>query len=59
MTPISPNIGLPEDWELISRVYAELYHGEIFYLPQILKLLSDNPELGLINSHVRQKKLGE
>lgn len=48
-----------EDWELISRVYDELYLGRIIHLNEILELFRLNPELPLINIEVIQKKLGE
>lgn len=49
----------PEDWELISRIYKELYAGEILYWPDVLSLLERKPELRHLNSMVRQKTLGE
>lgn len=49
----------PEDWELISRVYHELYQGHIFYWDDVQRLFWEKPELGLINANVVQKKLGE
>ncbi|ASR45619.1 acylneuraminate cytidylyltransferase [Paenibacillus kribbensis] len=49
----------PEDWELISRIYGELYTGNIFHWNEILSLLERQPELALINAEVKQKKLGE
>lgn len=48
-----------EDWSLISRIYDELYHGEIFGLPAVLELFARYPEFPLINKDVIQKKLGE
>lgn len=48
-----------EDWELISKIYDELYKGNIFYWEDIHRLLEREPELTEINSTVRQKRLGE
>lgn len=49
----------PEDWELISSIYNELYQGNIFYWNDILNLLLEKPELAFLNAAVQQKKLGE
>lgn len=47
-----------EDWMLISKVYEYLYSaGQIFSTEQVLGLLSQHPELVLLNADVEQKKL--
>ncbi|MEK4239918.1 glycosyltransferase family protein [Paenibacillus sp. FSL H7-0714] len=48
-----------EDWKLISKIYDELYKGEIFYINDILELFKRYPELACINAEVKQKKLGD
>ncbi|WP_172257162.1 cytidylyltransferase domain-containing protein [Saccharibacillus deserti] len=48
-----------EDWNLISKIYNELYQGEIFGLPAVLKLFAQYPKLPLMNKDIKQKKLGE
>ena len=46
-----------DDYELISRVYAELYDGEHdFYLEDIIDLFDRVPGLYMINAHVEQKE---
>lgn len=49
----------PEDWELIRKIYFELYQGEIVKWPTVKKLLEARPDLVRINAGVVQKKLGE
>ena len=47
-----------EDYDLISQIYAELYHGKHdFYLGEILDLMQRRPDLPALNTHVEQKKL--
>lgn len=47
-----------EDLELISKVYAYLYHGvHDFYLDDIVELFEKMPELYEINAHIEQKKI--
>lgn len=49
-----------EDFELISKVYDELYKGtHNFYLEDIIELFERKPELFEINAHVEQKKLND
>ncbi|WP_339846699.1 glycosyltransferase family protein [Paenibacillus sp. FSL W7-1088] len=48
-----------EDWELISRIFHELYSGGIFHIKEIIELFERYPDLPLINAEVIQKKLGE
>lgn len=48
-----------EDFQLISKVYEELYKGGIFFVKDILALFERNPGLALLNAEVKQKKLGE
>lgn len=50
----------PEDFELITKIYEELYHGQHdFYLKELLELFERQPELYNINKHVEQKRLEE
>lgn len=49
----------PQDWELISEIYDDLYKGEIFYWSSVLQLLQTKPDLVNINANIEQKKLGE
>ena len=43
---------------LISKIYEHLYSaGQIFSTEQVLGLLSQHPELVLLNAEVEQKKL--
>jgi spore coat polysaccharide biosynthesis protein SpsF len=49
----------PEDFKLIEEVYNSLYRGRIFKSKEVVGLLRNHPELASINSHVRQKRLGE
>jgi len=47
-----------EDWKLIQKLYEQLYHGKHdFYLPEILDVMEENPELFKINKDIEQKKL--
>ncbi|MDU5079763.1 glycosyltransferase family protein [uncultured Tissierella sp.] len=47
-----------EDFELIAKIYKELYGGKHdFHLKEILELFERQPELFNINKHVEQKKL--
>lgn len=47
-----------EDFELITKIYSELYKGKHdFYLKDVIKLFHENPELFKINKHVEQKRL--
>lgn len=48
-----------EDWKLISKIYNDLYTGNVFYWNNILDLLVREPELMNINAEVQQKQLGE
>jgi spore coat polysaccharide biosynthesis protein SpsF len=48
-----------EDFTLINEIYNRLYKGEIFTTASVLELLEENPELTMINAHIRQKQLGE
>lgn len=46
-----------EDWNLISKIYDNLYKGKHdFFLEDIVKLMEDKPELEKINNMVEQKK---
>ena len=43
-----------DDFQLIKKIYSELYQGKIFYLDEIIQLLNKKPELLLLNSsHIR------
>lgn len=47
-----------EDFELISKIYEELYKEQHdFYFKDIIELFRIKPELFNINSHIEQKKL--
>jgi spore coat polysaccharide biosynthesis protein SpsF len=47
-----------EDWEMISVIYQNLYHGKHdFYFKEILEFMLQHPELEEINKHVEQKKV--
>lgn len=47
-----------EDFELICKIYDELYKGtHDFYLCDIIELFENKPELYKINAHIEQKKL--
>jgi spore coat polysaccharide biosynthesis protein SpsF len=49
-----------EDWELIRRIYGELYtKNPRFSWREALRLMEYMPELAAINQHVEQKKLSE
>ncbi|MHB1328390.1 MAG: cytidylyltransferase domain-containing protein [Gemmatimonadales bacterium] len=53
-------VDTPEDYELVSRIYQELYPIERrFTLHDILALLARYPEMHTINNHVRQKAVRE
>ena len=45
-----------EDWQLISKIYSELYHGEDnFVLDDIVALMEKNPQWYDINKDIKQK----
>ncbi|MGG1676527.1 cytidylyltransferase domain-containing protein [Neobacillus sp. NRS-1170] len=47
-----------EDFELITKVYEYLYHGEHnFYLDDIIRLFEVHPDLMKINAEIEQKKI--
>ncbi|MSU00119.1 cytidylyltransferase domain-containing protein [Tissierella pigra] len=47
-----------EDFELINRIYEELYNGKHnFYLEEVLELFKRQPNLFNINNYIEQKKL--
>lgn len=47
-----------EDFSLISKVYARLYHGSHnFYFKELLELFEKEPDLSKINEHIEQKKI--
>jgi len=49
-----------DDFRLINAIYSELYRdNELFLTKQIINFLEQTPELKKINSHIKQKKLGE
>jgi spore coat polysaccharide biosynthesis protein SpsF len=48
-----------EDYDLAERLYDALYHGNIFSLAEIRNYLEKNPELTLLNKHIRQKQMTE
>jgi spore coat polysaccharide biosynthesis protein SpsF len=49
-----------EDYELIHKIYSELYQpGKLFLFKDILDLFERKPELLSINQNIKQKSLGE
>ena len=49
-----------EDWKLISKIYAELYHGnDNFLLYDVISVMEKNPDWVEINKNVKQKKVKE
>lgn len=44
-----------EDFELISRIYGELYQGKEIPSEQVVTLLDKRPDLASINKHIKQK----
>lgn len=49
-------VDTPEDFELITRIFDELYQpGEVFPLQSIVALCRQRPDLVAINSHINQK----
>lgn len=53
-------VDTPEDFELVRRILEALYPtNPEFGMRDVLSLLRSHPEWSDINSHVRQKKLGE
>lgn len=53
-------VDTPEDFELVRRITEALYPSKpAFDTQDILTLLEAHPDWPAINSHVRQKKLGE
>ena len=50
-------VDYPDDLEFIRKIFSELYHGKIFFMEDILKLLEINVELNQINkNHVRNEE---
>ena len=50
----------PSDYELITKIFDELYPLDPqFKAKDVVKFLRNNPELLLINSHVRAKAIEE
>lgn len=49
-----------EDFEVIKRMYEELYSSNYYFLlDDAMKFLKNNPEISNINIGIKQKKLGE
>jgi spore coat polysaccharide biosynthesis protein SpsF len=49
-----------EDWQLIETIYSALYDTETLFATQaVVELMNSRPELGRINAHIEQKKLGQ
>jgi len=49
-------VDTPEDFELITRIFDELYQpGEVFSLREIVELCRQRPDLVAINADVQQK----
>ncbi len=50
-------VDTPEDFELVTRIFDELYRpGEVFSLQQIIELCRRRPDLTAINAHIKQKR---
>jgi len=48
------------DLEFMNRIHDKLVHcGKCFELPEVVRLLQENPDLKKINSHVHQRRLVE
>ena len=48
----------PEDWELVQKIYGELFKGKHdFLLDDIVKIMEENPEWKKINALVKQKSV--
>ena len=53
-------VDTPEDFQLVSKIIESLYPVKPdFSIKDILNLLKENPEWKKINSHVKQKAVGE
>lgn len=51
-------VDTPEDFDLIQRILNELYEdNKLFYMHDVVQLLSRYPEWTDINAHIEQKKL--
>jgi spore coat polysaccharide biosynthesis protein SpsF len=49
-------VDTPQDFELITRIFDELYEpGKVFSLQEIVKLCRNRPDLVAINANVQQK----
>jgi len=50
-------VDTPEDFELVSRIFDELYvPGKIFSLKNIITLCRRRPDFVMINKHIQQKE---
>jgi spore coat polysaccharide biosynthesis protein SpsF len=50
-------VDVPEDFEMISRIFDELYDGKsVFSLKEILALCKKKPQIPKINNNISQKK---
>ena len=51
-------VDTPEDFELVSRIYGELWRPErpVFEYEQILACVARHPEWAQLNEHVAQKQ---
>ncbi len=48
----------PEDFELIESIYKHIYRrGHDFFLPEIVSLMQQHPELEKLNRNITQKQL--
>jgi len=43
-------VDYPDDFQLIQNIYSKLYHGNIFFIDEIINIIKKNPELLMINS---------
>lgn len=49
-------VDTPEDFELVTRIFDALYvEGQVFGLPEIVRLCEDRPELAKLNAHIVQR----
>lgn len=63
--PITPDtsgyrltLDTEEDYEAISKLYEILYKGKHdFYLDDVIRVLKENPDIVLINQHIKQQEV--
>jgi spore coat polysaccharide biosynthesis protein SpsF len=47
-------VDYPQDLDMARRVYARLYHGQVFGMEEILALFGQDPSLAAINSGIQR-----